>query len=101
MQEKESEGGRGSTRKLIFYAEILLRELAREFDQDPIGRRDVAVAEVEDRLRSVARESSQMVEESNLDTVPAMRVPLLRCRRYLIRVFWLASAGSRKRTKIY
>jgi hypothetical protein len=52
---------------LIFYAKILLCELVREFDQDPIGpalrvpeqgHDNVTVAEVEDCLGSVSRESS-------------------------------------------
>jgi hypothetical protein len=73
---------------LIFYAKILLCELACEFNQDPIrpalrvpeqGYDDVTVAEVKDCLGSVSRESSQVVEEGNLYAVPAMRVPLL-CR---------------------
>ena len=52
---------------LIFYAKILLCELAREFDQDPIrlalqvseqGYNNVTVAKVKDCLGSVSRESS-------------------------------------------
>ena len=52
---------------LIFHTKILLCELAREFDQDPMGPAlrvpeqgyyDVTVAEVEDCLGLVSRESS-------------------------------------------
>jgi hypothetical protein len=52
---------------LIFYAKILLCELAHEFDQDLIrlalrvleqGYDDVTVAKVKDYLGSVSRESS-------------------------------------------
>jgi hypothetical protein len=89
-RRREKEAAEDSQKLLIFHAEVMLRELAHKFDQEPIGpalrvseqgRHDVAVAEVEDRLRSVAREPSQVVEESNLDAVPAMRVPLLRRRQ--------------------
>jgi hypothetical protein len=71
---------------LIFYAKILLCELACEFNQDPIepvlqvpeqGHYNVTVAEVKNCLGSVFKESSQVVEEDNLYTVPAMCVPLL------------------------
>ena len=40
--------------------------------------RDVTVTEVKDYLRSVSRESSQVVEEGNLYAVLAICVPLLR-----------------------
>ena len=43
------------------------------------GDDDVTVTEVEQCLGSVSRESSQLVEKSNLYTVPTMRVPLLHC----------------------
>jgi hypothetical protein len=74
----------------IFQAQKLLCEFAREFYHDAMGPAfwvpkqgddDVTVTEVEKCLRSVSRESSQLVEESNLYTVPTMRVPLLRSRQ--------------------
>ena len=43
----------------------------------------MTVAEVEDYLGSVSREPSQVVEEGNLYTVLAMRVPLLRRQIHL------------------
>jgi len=80
--------GKGYRENLhIFHAEILFRELACEFDQDPMGpavgvskqgHDDMTVAEVQERRRSISREGSQVMEESELYTVPAVRVPLLR-----------------------
>jgi hypothetical protein len=61
------EAERAHVNLLIFYAEILLCELAREFDQDLIGpalrvpeqgHHDVTIVEVEDCLGLVSRESS-------------------------------------------
>ena len=51
------------------------------------GHNDITVAEVDDCLGSVSRESSQVVEESNLYTVPAVRVPLLRRRQISLQDF--------------
>lgn len=67
MEQKGIEGVGERHNLLIFYVEILFCEFAREFDQDPIGPAlrvpeqgyyDVTVAEVEDCLGSVSRESS-------------------------------------------
>lgn len=71
----------------IFTAKILFSEFECELQQDLVrpafwvpkeGHPNMAVAEVEECLRPICRESSQQEEESNLDSVPAVRVFLFR-----------------------
>ena len=71
----------------ILCAEELLRKLAGEFNQDPMGTAirvpkeghdDVSVAELEERRRAVSRKPSELTEQSKLDALPAVREPLLR-----------------------
>ena len=52
------------------------------------GYDDVPVPEVEERLRAVSGETSELAEQSKLNAVSAMRVSLLRHSQVGLKVFY-------------
>ena len=52
------------------------------------GHNNVLVPEVEERLRAVSGETSELAEQSKLNAVSAMRVSLLRHSQVGLKVFY-------------